>query len=304
MPHLPTVGPNMTGMGVQTYVPPPSPPFAGIIGQPMNRQTASRIQSEITSVVRSMETTGAISNTYTWTAWNVNYNITGSVSLTNTTASTTDLMAINNYIWSAWNAQGTTSGTCPITIDNTWGNWVDRNDQLAALRTAGAISHYSRRQMSEEELLRELQREKKMREAADKRAAEALMAQKRAENLLHSCLSPQQAEDLQKKNCFYVEIEGRTGRKERYRIDRGHQGNVKQVDEKGSIIRSFCVHPVGVPVADTMLAQKLFLESSDESRAEFWETANIAPVMAEKAIPHTVPRKERRRYAEQHGLLH
>lgn len=47
--------------------------------------------------------------------------------------------------------------------------------------------------------------------------------------------------------------------------DRGRHGNVDQVDDSGRRIKRLCVHPVeGVPDADTMLAQKLFLEGSEE----------------------------------------
>jgi hypothetical protein len=91
---------------------------------------------------------------------------------------------------------------------------------------------------------------------------------------------------------------------ERYRIDRGSHGNVKQIDEKGSIIRSFCIQPEGVPAGDVLLTQKLWLEASDETRNKFWETANITEMMKEKAVPHHIPRHERRRYAEANGLLH
>jgi hypothetical protein len=183
--------------------------------------------------------------------------------------------------------------------------WNDRYERIhEAGARAAEIQRYSRRKLSEAELLAALEQEKKAREEAEKRAAAALAAEKRAEDLLRLCLSPQQIEDLEKKKCFYVEIEGKAGKKERYRIDRGSHGNVKQIDERGSIIRSFCIQPSGVPAGDILLTQKLWLEASEETREEFWATANITTLMREKDIPHTVPRKERRRYAEAHGLLH
>jgi hypothetical protein len=183
--------------------------------------------------------------------------------------------------------------------------WNDRFERIHEAGTRAAeIQRYSRRKLSEAELLAALEQEKKAREEADKRAAEARAAEKRAEDLLRLCLTPKQIEDLETKKCFYVEIISSGGKKERYRIDRGSHGNVKQIDEKGSIIRSFCIQPSGVPVGDVLLTQKLWLEASEETREEFWATANITALMQEKNIPHTVPRKERRRYAEVHGLLH
>jgi hypothetical protein len=190
-----------------------------------------------------------------------------------------------------------------------WNVWNDRYDRIQAAGTRAAeIQRYSRRKLSEAELLAALEQEKKAREEAEKRAAKAQAAERRAEDLLRLCLTPQQIDDLEKRKCFYVEIEGpnfmTTGKKERYRIDRGSHGNVKQIDAKGSIIRSFCIQPSGVPAGDILLTQKLWLEASEETREEFWATANITPLMREKDIPATVPRKERRRYAEAHGLLH
>jgi len=154
------------------------------------------------------------------------------------------------------------------------------------------------------ELRAELEREKRYREEAEKKVLEAKLAQERAERLLRMCLSEEQIDDLDKKKCFYIKVKNRYGTEEKYRIDRGSHGNVKQVDEKGSIIRSFCVQPNGVPAADSMLAQKLYLEADEETRTKLWETANITHVMKEKEIPVHIPRAQRREYAAANGLLH
>ncbi|HYX20471.1 MAG TPA: hypothetical protein VFA98_06455 [Thermoanaerobaculia bacterium] len=245
--------------------------------------------------------TGAGMNIDTWREWNAVYTLawggTGASTITNysmkyggwpfnsaTSAASTSLNMANHLAWNVWN---------------------DRFEQIQAAGTRAAeIQRYSRRKLSEKELLEALEQEKKAREAAEKRAAEAKAAEKRAEDLLRLCLTPQQIEDLDKKRCFYVEVEGKGEKKERYRIDRGSHGNVKQIDDRGSIIRQFCIQPSGVPNGDVLLTQKLWLEASEETREEFWATANITTLMREKEVPHTVPRKERRRYAEAHGLLH
>jgi len=240
----------------------------------------------------------------TWREWNQVYTLawggTGAATCT-------------NYVTKYGNwpfMQGTTAGYNTSAINHfAWNVWNDRYDRIHEAGTRAAeIQRYSRRKLSEAELLVALEQEKKAREEAEKRAAEARMAEKRAEDLLRLCLTPKQIEDLETKKCFYVEIEGRGGdgdkKVERYRIDRGSHGNVKQIDEKGSIIRQFCIQPSGVPVGDVLLTQKLWLEASEETREEFWATANITALMHEKDIPATVPRKERRRYAEINGLLH
>jgi hypothetical protein len=245
---------------------------------------------------------------------------TNSINIIGTGANTLD----HSNVWPYWNTQYTLGSTTASTIINscgwpfntlatgntitefTWGAWVNRYDRIKEAGDHVAnIQRYSRRKLSETELLAALDYEKKMREESEKRALEAKLAEKRAEDLLRLCLSSEQIEDLDKKSCFYVEItSSKDNKKERYRIDRGSHGNVKQIDEKGSIIRSFCIQPSGVPVGDVLLTQKLWLEASEETREEFWATANITTLAREKDIPHTVPRKERRRYAEAHGLLH
>lgn len=246
--------------------------------------------------------TGTPMNIDTWQEWNQIYTLTSG-----TSAATCTNYQIKYGDWPFTAA--TYTATAGSINHVAWNIWNDRYERIHEAGTrAQEIQRYSRRKLSEAELLAALEQEKKAREEAEKRAAQARAAEKRAEDLLRLCLSPQQIEDLETKKCFYVEIDGpnyaKTGKKERYRIDRGSHGNVKQLDEKGSIIRSFCIQPSGVPVGDVLLTQKLWLEASEETREEFWATANITTLVAEKNIPATVPRRERRRYAEVHGLLH
>lgn len=262
--------------------------------------------------------TSSASDSVVWPEWNITYSTNSSAT---TTAST---MTHDERIWTAWNIirQRTTPswtnseaddwGTSAATTacinyvnQAAWTVWNDRYDMLnEAAADVRRIKQYSRRQMTEAELLVELEREKKLRAEAEKRALEAKLVQERAERLLLTCLSPKQREDLQSKNCFYVDVPGFDGKVERYRIDRGTHGNIKQLDAKGSIIRSFCVQPDGVPVADSMLTQKLFIEADEETRKKFWETANITELTQAKKIPPHIPRNQRREYARANGLLH
>jgi hypothetical protein len=132
----------------------------------------------------------------------------------------------------------------------------------------------------------------------------AQLARAKAELLLVQHLSPKQREDLLAKDCFYIEIPHENGKVERYRIDRGSHGNVKQLDDAGRILRSFCVQPPDCPDGDSMLAQKLYLESSEETRRTFWEIANITEMGPEaKRLPFHVPRAQRRVHALQNNLL-
>ena len=227
-------------------------------------------------------------NILVWSSWNVGY--TASASSAGPTNAhytvTASSNSITQYVWNAWNV-----GHAEL-------------DDLRAVTDVQTLQRYTRRKPTEAELKAALEQERKWRVQAEESARKAKEAKERAESLLRTCLSVEQRDDLDKKNCFYIVVDGKDGKKERYRIDRGSHGNVKQIDERGSIIRSFCIQPPGVPEGDVLLTQKLWLESSEETRAEFWATANITTLMREKQVPPEIPRRERRKYAEANGLLH
>jgi hypothetical protein len=101
-----------------------------------------------------------------------------------------------------------------------------------------------------------------------KEQAEQKAADQRAELLLRSTLSKKQLKELDRRDYFHVTVGGR-----RFRITRGRSHNIKEVDPRGRILRSLCAHPIElVPTADTMLSQKLLLESKPE---EFFKIANV-----------------------------
>lgn len=269
---------------------------------------------DVTTGVTSLR--AELSNGQVWDLWNHQHVVDQLRSLTAEPINQATMTTMNAIIWNAWNSayvvnSGATTGSNPTpsfllastgstAATYTWTAWNVAHEELQTLRQYGQ----NLKAPTEAELRAALLREKEYREAAEKRAKAAEDAKKRAEQLLLTCLSPEQREDLAKKGCFYVKIPIGGGKFERYRIDRGTHGNVKQLDERGSIIRSFCVQPDGVPVADSMLTQKLFLEADDQTRAKFWETANITDLEPTKKIPAHIPRPERRKYALEHGLLH
>jgi len=97
-------------------------------------------------------------------------------------------------------------------------------------------------------------------------------ARERAELLLQESLSAVEREELAAKGFFHVETVSPNGERRRYRILRGRSGNVKQVDSNGKILKTLCCHPrEAVPDADTMLAQKLWLQTREE---DFLRIAN------------------------------
>jgi hypothetical protein len=83
-------------------------------------------------------------------------------------------------------------------------------------------------------------------------------AEDQAMHLLIGNLSTKQREQYRTLGYFEV-LGGDSGR--RYRIRRGYQLNIEELDEKGRRIRMWCFLPEGrIPVADIMLAQKMALE--------------------------------------------
>ena len=86
----------------------------------------------------------------------------------------------------------------------------------------------------------------------------ATEAEARGLRLLVDNLSPSQRKQYETNGYFEV-IGGDTGT--RYRIRRGYQMNIEELNEKGRIARLLCFMPeVRVPVGDVMLAQKFALE--------------------------------------------
>jgi hypothetical protein len=76
--------------------------------------------------------------------------------------------------------------------------------------------------------------------------------------LLTDNLSPAQRDQLEVFDYFDV-VGGDTGT--RYRIRFGNLMNVEELDSRGKHVRLLCFAPAGhLPVADTMLAQKIALE--------------------------------------------
>ena len=83
-------------------------------------------------------------------------------------------------------------------------------------------------------------------------------AQERANHFLMQNLSPAQRQQYERHAYFDV-IGGDTGK--RYRIRRGYQMNVEQLDQNGRRIQLLCFMPKGgLPISDIMLAQKIALE--------------------------------------------
>jgi hypothetical protein len=83
-------------------------------------------------------------------------------------------------------------------------------------------------------------------------------AEDRSQELLRSWLSPEQRKHYDISGCF--DVVGSDSAK-RYRICRGETFNVKEFDDFGYVIRSWCFTLDGLATGDVNLAQKIALET-------------------------------------------
>jgi len=119
-------------------------------------------------------------------------------------------------------------------------------------------------------------------------------ANQRAEKLLKSLLSPEQLKEFEHRGYFHV-----TAKNRRFRITMEITHNVKEVDSRGRILRTYCIHPKDhVPKADAMVVKKLLLEAMPE---EFFKVANMRRRLhGHKSLPLPHPETEEvRRLAQE-----
>lgn len=218
----------------------------------------------------------------TWDHWNNQYILTTSTSTVSSTAGTLGAMAMttSDQIWGQWNlrvsqvtssqvavtqitTQLTSAGA--TTTNQVWGQWNTRINNLRDA-TQEEVRRAQRNQAVYERELADYQREQaRITEARSK-------ANDRAENLLRENLSAAQREELTLKGFFTLKTIQPSGEERVYRIGRGRSRNVQQVDASGRVLKTLCAHPTAnVPDADTMLSQKLMLETQE---TDFLRIAN------------------------------
>jgi hypothetical protein len=167
--------------------------------------------------------------------------------------------------WTQWNQTAATAGN----VINLYGDY--QTAHTSALTAESWKAEYWYRWVNQQEETAEQRAERQRIQAQhDQRARDYAAVRKaaaeRAERLLEACLTSGQREQLQKNGWFVVY--SKSGRA--YQIRRGRARNVVEVNTR----RTYCCHPVdNVPDADTMLAQKLMIESQED---EFLRTANVS----------------------------
>lgn len=215
-----------------------------------------------------------------WNAWN-NSSTTASI-----TSATTD------SVWDAWiihdgTSTSTTSATtitatASSSADAVFVQWVQEGTTTSAtnvpdrvfIQWAGDDSHRGRLhrprvevvrsappRLTEEQRAEQQRRAEERRRLDEERRREREAADARAMALLQSILTDEQNRDLESHGYFFTR--GQSGRL--YRIGKGRTGNIKVVNpETLEWTESLCIHQQEyVPVADTMLMQKLMIETRE-----------------------------------------
>lgn len=177
----------------------------------------------------------------------------------------------NNLIWDNWTQLGTSSTTTTVTLNSeTWTQWLqvaNGTDALAPQALAVGSGFY-RRPLTTEQAERE---RAKYAEMERDRAAATL----RATDLLRSVLDDEQEAELLTHARFHV----RSQKGKLYRIRRGWSHSVDLIED-GVIKGTYCIHPkAAVPTEDSMVAQKLMLESAED---EFLRIANFSRAVGQR----------------------
>lgn len=173
-----------------------------------------------------------------------------------------------NDIWTGWTTPNSTIVIGATTSSLVWSGWVTANNQHVYQNAADIYRAGVLPQPTEEELAEREQRRLEAIARQAERQREEAEANQKAETLLLENLSLVQQEEYRSEKHFHVI--SRSGK--RYRVNYGSTGNVLELVEDKPVSR-FCIHPrEQVPHADTMLAQKLLLETDEVA---FRRIANI-----------------------------
>lgn len=182
----------------------------------------------------------------TWTQW------------TTSTASTT---ASNIYIktWNEWNTTST------ITYKAVY-----------QPRDYESFEPYVVPRATPEQIAAAEQRAVEVAQRARERQAALDAGRVRAEELLRAHLTEAQRDELERLNRFTViAADG-----QEYRVYRSWAGNIRRVEQRGTVkreVEELCVHPrTRVPTEDSMLAQKLMLETIPEELRRIANVSRIA----------------------------
>jgi len=171
--------------------------------------------------------------------------------ITSTSSATTDC-------WTTWTAdQGTAASTM------TWYHWTNRTDSAVYYPPTREPSTWTPQAVEQARSAALRYAEEQARRSQEIRA--------RAEELLKQHLSEDQQQQFERDREFIVV--GSRGTRYKIRENRGSVvANISVLKDDGSEGHRLCCHPRDcLPIADVMLAQKLWLESDEQ---QFLRVAN------------------------------
>lgn len=166
-------------------------------------------------------------------------------------------------VWSVWS-----DTTNAVTADSVWGYWVDCGTSSGTCGASANLPSVRPAPMTEEERERAEQLRVEREQKRKQKEKDIQAAKTQAEKLLKSLLTPAQRTHLDDVSSFLVKSES----ERMFRVRRG--STVEELDEEDKVIARYCIHASwrdALPVADTMLTQKLMLEMNE---AEFMKIAN------------------------------
>lgn len=180
-----------------------------------------------------------------------------------TTVSSNTYASDASGIWYVW----CDTGTSATTTGNVWVTWCTSSSGTSNNVTTPVAYGIVEPETEEQRLAREERRREVEREERQRKLKQAI-ARRKAKSLLRDCLTATQRLQLKATGGFIVRAQ--SGK--HYRIERGHAGNVIELDGKGQAIAKLCAHMDSrIPDEDHMLVQKLMLETCE---AKFLQTAN------------------------------
>ena len=189
-------------------------------------------------------------------------------------------------VWTTWCDSTTTT-----TSSDCWGEWCDSGTSTTAATATAVWRVWATGSTSTGEITvrvpvyqapqptqEQLDDSRRRTEEAERRCAEERKkreaAEKKAEELLLANLAKEQQKQYKAERKFRVL--GSDGAS--FEIAYGRAGNIREINKDGKPVNRFCIHPKElVPDQDTMLAQKLMLETDADT---FRKIANRTPIHA------------------------
>ena len=206
-------------------------------------------------LVYDMAATSTESTTIIWNTWMQQPPSTASAATT-------------QVVWRVWSSDSPTIGTSLTTSRLSGNGFVGANmPPRRAVHPRVEVVETAEERRYREGL--ELRRQFEMAQILA-RQREAREAEAKSLDLLESLLTREQKTMLREYGYFLVEA--KSGRL--YKINRGTHGNVKVIDRLTRVtLESLCIQPNDVPVGDSMLMQKIMIETAEEV---FRRHANIS----------------------------